>query len=276
MPDSYAVIGNPITHSKSPLIHAEFSKQTGQDIYYKTILAPLNGFVAATEIFRQSGGKGINVTVPFKVEAYKISNQLTEQAIAAQAVNTLVFDNDKIYGDNTDGTGLIRDIVDNLGYAITAKRVLLCGAGGAARGIMLPLLKQEPRMLVISNRTIQKAHRLRQQFSSYKNIESGNYADFAGKEFDLIINATSASLIGKPLSLPLGIFSTKSLAYDIMYGNRNTPFLQFARQEGATHLSDGIGMLVEQAAESFFIWRGVRPKTKPLIEMLSQKIKHLE
>lgn len=276
MTDTYAVIGNPITHSKSPLIHAEFSKQTGQDICYKIILAPLNGFVTATEVFRQNGGKGMNVTVPFKVEAYKISNQLTEQAIAAQAVNTLVFDNDKIYGDNTDGTGLIRDIVDNLGFAITAKRVLLCGAGGAARGIMLPLLKQEPRMLVISNRTVQKAHRLRQQFSSYKNIVSSNYAEISGKEFDLIINATSASLIGKALSLPLGIFSTESFAYDIMYGNRNTPFLQFARQEGATHLSDGIGMLVEQAAESFFIWRGVRPKTKPLIEMLSQKIKHLE
>ncbi len=276
MTDTYAVIGNPITHSKSPLIHAEFSKQTGQDICYKTILAPLNGFVTATEVFRQNSGKGMNVTVPFKVEAYKISNQLTEQAIAAQAVNTLVFDNDKIYGDNTDGTGLIRDIVDNLGFAITAKRVLLCGAGGAARGIMLPLLKQEPRMLVISNRTVQKAHGLRQQFSSYKNIVSSNYAEIYGKEFDLIINATSASLIGKALSLPLGIFSTESLAYDIMYGNRNTPFLQFARQEGATHLSDGIGMLVEQAAESFFIWRGMRPKTKPLIEMLSQKIKHIE
>jgi shikimate dehydrogenase len=276
MPDTYAVIGNPITHSKSPLIHAEFSKQTGQDICYKTIFVPLNGFVAATEVFRQSGGKGMNVTVPFKVEAYKISNQLTEQAIAAQAVNTLAFDNDKIYGDNTDGTGLIRDIVNNLGFTIMSKRVLLCGAGGAARGIMLPLLKQEPRMLVISNRNVQKAHRLRQQFSSYKNIVSSNYADITGKEFDLIINATSASLIGKPLTLPLGMFSTESLAYDIMYGNRNTPFLQFARQEGATHLSDGIGMLVEQAAESFFIWRGVRPKTRPLIEMLNQKIKHLE
>ncbi|MEE9222155.1 MAG: shikimate dehydrogenase [Nitrosomonadaceae bacterium] len=271
MPDTYAVIGNPIAHSKSPLIHAEFSKQTGQDMCYETILAPPDGFAAAIEVFQQNGGKGMNVTVPFKVEAYKISTRLTEQATAAQAVNTLVFDGNEIYGDNTDGTGLIRDIVANLGFAITTKRVLLCGAGGAARGIMLPLLKQEPRMLEISNRTVQKAHKLRQQFSSYKNVVSGNYADIAGKEFDLIINATSASLIDKPLPLPLGTFTTESLAYDIMYGNRNTPFLQFARQEGATYLSDGVGMLVEQAAESFFIWRGVRPKTKLLIETLSQK-----
>ena len=271
MPDTYAVIGNPIAHSKSPLIHAEFSKQTRQDMYYETILAPPNGFAAAIEDFQQNGGKGMNVTVPFKIEAYKISTRLTEQATAAQAVNTLVFDGNEIYGDNTDGTGLIRDIVTNLDFAITTKRVLLCGAGGAARGIMLPLLKQEPRMLAISNRTIQKAHKLRQQFSSYKNIVSGNYADIAGKEFDLIINATSASLIGKPLPLPLNTFATESLAYDIIYGDRNTPFLQFARKEGATYLSDGIGMLVEQAAESFIIWRGVRPETKLLIEMLNQK-----
>ncbi len=269
MPDTYAVIGNPVTYSKSPLIHAEFSKQTGQDMYYEAILAPLNGFAAAIEDFQQNGGKGMNVTIPFKVDAYKISTQLTEQATAARAVNTLVFDGDEIYGHNTDGAGLIRDIVINLGFAITAKRVLLCGAGGAARGIILPLLNQEPRMLVISNRTVQKAHKLRKQFSSYNNtIVSGNYEDITGKEFDLVINATSASLFGEPLPLPQGTFSAESLAYDIMYGNGQTPFLQFASQEGAKYLSDGIGMLVEQAAESFFIWRGIRPETKQLIEML--------
>ncbi len=271
MIDTYAVIGNPISHSKSPLIHSEFSKQTQQHIRYETILSPLNGFTTAIEIFRQGGGKGLNVTLPFKVEAYKISTQLTEQASSSHAVNTIVFDGDKIYGDNTDGTGLIRDITVNLRFAITAKRVLLCGAGGAARGIVLPLLKQNPLILTISNRTTQKAHELRKQFSSYKNIESGNYKDILGKEFDLIINATSTSLINKSLPLPQGIFSAKSLVYDLMYGNMNTPFLQFARKEGATHLSDGIGMLVEQAAESFFIWRGIRPETKPVIKMLRKK-----
>lgn len=270
MLDTYAVIGNPISHSKSPLIHSEFSKQTKQHIRYETILSPLSSFTAEIDNFRQSGGKGMNVTLPFKVEAYEISTQLTEQASASHAVNTLVFDDDEIYGDNTDGTGLIRDIVVNHGFTITAKRVLLCGAGGAARGIMLPLLKQKPLMLTISNRTVQKAHKLRKQFSSYRNIVSGNYIDILGKEFDLVINATSTGLINKALPLPQGIFSAKSLAYDLMYGNMNTPFLQFARKEGVTHLSDGIGMLVEQAAESFFIWRKVRPETKPVIEMLSQ------
>lgn len=274
MIDTYAVIGNPISHSKSPLIHSEFSKQTQQHIRYETILSPLNGFTAAIDIFRQGGGKGLNVTLPFKVEAYKISTQLTEQAASSHAANTLVFDGDKIFGDNTDGTGLIRDIVVNLGFAITAKRVLLCGAGGAARGIMLPLLKQKPLILTISNRTVQKAHELRRQFSSYNNIESGNYKDILGKEFDLVINATSTGLINKSLPLPQGIFSAKSLVYDLMYGNMNTPFLQFARKEGVTHLSDGIGMLVEQAAESFFIWRGVRPETKPVIKMLCKRIQN--
>ena len=274
MIDTYAVIGNPISHSKSPLIHSEFSKQTQQHIHYETILSPLNGFTTAINIFRQGGGKGLNVTLPFKVEAYKISTQLTEQASSSHAVNTLVFDGDRIYGDNTDGTGLIRDITVNHGFTITAKRVLLCGAGGAARGIVLPLLKQNPQILTISNRTTQKAHELWRQFPSYKNIESGNYKDIIGKEFDLVINATSTSLINKSLPLPQGIFSAKSLAYDLMYGNMNTPFLQFARKEGVKHLSDGIGMLVEQAAESFFIWRGVRPETKPVIKMLCKNIQN--
>ncbi len=271
MSDAYAVIGNPITHSKSPLIHIEFSKQTKQDMHYEAIFAPLNGFTEAIKLFQQNDGKGMNVTIPFKFDAYKISTQLTEQAEAAQAVNTLVFDGNEIYGHNTDGTGLIRDIITNLGFTITAKRILLCGAGGAASGIILPLLKQKPSMLVIANRTVQKAHKLQNQFASYdNNIVSGNYEDVAGKIFDLVINATSASLTGKSLLLPKKLFATGSLAYDLMYGNEQTPFLQLAQKEGAGYLSDGVGMLVEQAAESFFLWRGIRPETKELIKTLRE------
>jgi shikimate dehydrogenase len=271
MSDAYAVIGNPITHSKSPLIHTEFSKQTKQDIHYEAIFVPLNGFTEAIKLFQQNDGKGMNVTIPFKFDAYKISTQLTEQAEAAQAVNTLLFDGNEIYGHNTDGTGLIRDIITNFGFTITAKRILLCGAGGAASGIILPLLKQKPSTLVISNRTVQKAYKLQNQFSSYNNIiVSGNNEDIAGKEFDLVINATSTSLIGKSPLLPKGIFATGSLAYDLMYGNEKTHFLQLAQKEGAEYLSDGVGMLVEQAAESFFLWRGIRPETKELIKTLRE------
>jgi len=271
MSDAYAVIGNPIAHSKSPLIHTEFSKQTKQDMHYEAILVPLNGFIEAIKLFQLNNGKGINVTIPFKFEAYKISTQLTEQAKAAQAVNTLVFDGNDICGHNTDGAGLIHDIIINHGFTITSKRILLCGAGGAASGIILPLLKQKPSTLVISNRTVQKAYKLRRQFSSYNNIiVSGNNEDITGRNFDLVINATSTSLIGKSLLLPKGIFSTESLAYDLMYGDKQSPFLQFAEQEGARYLSDGIGMLVEQAAESFFLWRGIRPDTKELIKALRE------
>ncbi len=271
MSDAYAVIGNPITHSKSPLIHAEFSKQTKQDMHYEALFAPLDGFTEAIKLFQQNEGKGMNVTIPFKSHAYKISTQLTEQAEAAQAVNTLVFNDNEIHGHNTDGTGLIRDIITNLRFTITSKRILLCGAGGAASGIILPLLKQKPSELVISNRTVQKAYKLQTQFSSYNNIiVSDNNMDISEQEFDLVINATSTSLIGKPLLLPQGIFSTESLAYDLMYGNEQTPFLQFAQKEGAGYLSDGTGMLVEQAAESFFLWREIRPKTKELIKMIRE------
>ncbi|MDQ3184908.1 MAG: shikimate dehydrogenase [Pseudomonadota bacterium] len=268
MPDLYAVIGNPIAHSKSPLIHAEFSRQTGQDMCYEAILVAANAFAATVSIFRRRGGKGMNVTVPFKLEACKISSHLTKRAHAAQAVNTLAFDANGILGDNTDGAGLMRDIVVNLEFPLIAKRVLLMGAGGAARGAILPLLEHNPSVLTIANRTKQKAHELQQQFSRYGNVVSGDYADVLGEKFDLVINATSASLNGKLPALPHGIFAGESLAYDMMYSSGYTPFLQFAKQQGAKRLADGIGMLVEQAAESFFLWRGIRPQTAPVIEML--------
>lgn len=271
MSDLYAVIGNPVAHSKSPLIHAEFSRQTGQAMRYETLLAPLDGFAKAVSVFRQQGGKGMNVTVPFKLEAYKLVTQLTERASMAQAVNTLKFNENCILGDNTDGTGLERDITKNLGIPIQNKRILLMGAGGAARGVVLPLLEAKPNVLVIANRTKHKAHALHQQFAAYGNLESGDFADLSGKNFDIVINATSASLQDALPPLPPGIFCSKSLAYDMMYSQKLTPFLKFAQQQGIKYLADGIGMLVEQAAESFFLWRGVRPETKHVIDMLKPK-----
>jgi shikimate dehydrogenase len=268
MSDLYAVIGNPVAHSKSPLIHAGFARQSGQDIRYEAILAPLDGFVETVGAFRQRGGKGANVTVPFKLEAHALSGRLTERAKAAGAVNTLVFEADDILGDNTDGAGLVRDITVNLGYALDDRRVLLMGAGGAARGVISPLLEHEPATLVIANRTRQKADDLQQLFASLGNVVSAAYGDLRGQEFDLVINATSASLHGDLPPLPKGVFASASLAYDMMYGKGLTPFLQFAQQQGAARLADGIGMLVGQAAESFFLWRRIRPETEPVIEML--------
>jgi shikimate dehydrogenase len=267
MTDLYAVIGNPIAHSKSPLIHAAFARQTGQDIRYDAMLAPLDAFDTTVSRFRQRG-KGANVTVPFKLEAWTLSTRLTERAETARAVNTLVFERDGILGDNTDGAGLVRDISANLEFPFKDRRMLLMGAGGAARGVILPLLEHEPRLLVIANRTEQKANELQQAFSSHGNIACADYAALREEQFDLVINATSASLQGELPALPPDIFSAGSLAYDMMYGQGSTPFLKFAQQQGASRLADGIGMLVEQAAESFFLWRGIRPETAPVIEML--------
>jgi shikimate dehydrogenase len=264
--DHYAVIGNPVAHSKSPLIHGEFSRQTGQDMLYEAILAPIDGFLAAVANFMRRGGKGLNVTVPFKLEAFGIATP-TGRAEAAQAVNTLILEGDTILGDNTDGAGLVRDITANLGFTLAGKRVLLIGAGGAARGVIMPLLEREPRILVIANRTQERAYGLQQRFASFGNILAIDYTDLHREQFDLVINATSASLNGELPPLPAGIFAGESLAYDIMYGSGHTPFLQFAKMQGAARLADGIGMLVEQAAESFFVWRGIRPGTASVIEM---------
>jgi shikimate dehydrogenase len=268
MPDYYAVIGNPIAHSKSPWLHAEFARRTGQDVRYEALLAPLDGFGIAVAHFRQRGGKGMNITIPFKPEAYTISHRLTDRARTAQAVNTLAFVDDQILGDNTDGAGLMHDILINLEFTITDKRVLLMGAGGAARGVAGPLLEQAPRMLAVFNRTRGKADELRQQFYREGNIAAVDYADLRGEKFDLVINATSASLHGQLPVLPPGIFNSGSMAYDMVYSNRRSIFLEFAQQQGARRLADGIGMLVEQAAESFYLWRGIRPVTEPVIEML--------
>ncbi len=268
MLDLYAVIGNPVSHSKSPLIHTAFAQQTNQSMQYDARLAPLDGFMLAVENFRQQGGKGLNITVPFKLEAHDLSTHLTERAKIAQAVNTLKFENDEILGDNTDGTGLIRDIGSNLGLSITAKRILLLGAGGASRGVILPLLQQNPALLVIANRTPHKAKALQQQFISHGHIVAGDFMAFSDEKFDIIINATSASLHNTLPEISASVFSHAELVYDMMYSRELTGFLKFAQQNGAQQLADGIGMLVEQAAESFFIWRGINPQTKPVITML--------
>jgi len=268
MTDLYAVIGNPIAHSKSPLIHATFAHQTGEKLQYDTILGPVDQFADTVTAFQQLGGKGMNVTVPFKLDAFELSTELTQRAQTARAVNTLKFDNDQILGDNTDGAGLIRDIQFNLSISIANKQVLLMGAGGAARGVILPILEQNPAQLVIANRTVQKADTLRDQFMPYGQVASGSFLDFSDTPFDIIINATSASLNHSVPELSPKNFAPEALAYDMMYSHEMTTFLKFSQQHGVPHLADGIGMLVEQAAESFFVWRGIRPDTKPVIELL--------
>lgn len=268
MPDQYAVFGNPISHSKSPLIHAAFARQTGEDIRYEALLAPVEEFAAAVDAFRAAGGRGANVTVPFKQEAYRYATELTERARLAQAVNTLRFNGEQILGDNTDGAGLVRDITQNLGFTIQGKDVLLMGAGGAARGVLLPLLSCKPNSLTLANRTPHKAKALAEQFAAYGKVLASDFPSLAGARFDLVINATSSSLHDELPPLPPRIIAPGALAYDMMYGKGLTPFLAFAEANHATHLADGLGMLVEQAAESFYVWRGVRPETRAVIEIL--------
>jgi shikimate dehydrogenase len=266
--DVYAIIGNPVSHTKSPFIHAEFARQTGEDMRYEAILAPLDGFAATVAQFRESGGKGLNITLPFKLEAFELATQLTERAEQARAVNTLRFDADTILGDNTDGAGVVRDIQNNLGFSIQGKRVLLMGAGGAAQGALLPVLEQQPELVVIANRTAEKAVALENQFSGYGKVSGGDYARLKGKAFDLVINSTSTGLTGELPPLPQGVFAPSSLAYDMVYGKGLTRFLEHARDNGAERLADGLGMLVEQAVESFYLWRGVRPDGRPVMEKL--------
>ena len=268
--DQYVVIGNPIAHSKSPEIHAQFAAQTGQQIGYQRLLAPLDGFAATVHAFVAAGGKGANVTVPFKLDAFALATRLTERAQAAGAVNTLRFDGEVIVGDNTDGVGLVLDIVHNAGCPIAGKRVLLLGAGGAARGALLPLLQQQPSELVIANRTLPKAGLLAQQFAGHGALNACAFDALAGR-FDIVINATAASLQAELPPISDNIFGPGALAYDMMYGKTATVFMQFATRHGAV-ARDGLGMLVEQAAEAFLFWRGVRPDTAPVFAALRQAL----
>ena len=271
--DKYCVFGNPIAHSKSPDIHAAYALQTGQQLTYEKRLAPLDGFAAAVRGFIAEGGKGANVTVPFKLEAHKLCGALTMRAQAAGAVNTLLFTEDGTIGDNTDGAGLVNDILGNAGVAVTGKRVLLLGAGGAARGVVLPLLEHHPAQLTIANRTVATAEALVAQFAALSGgsaLSACGYTEPQGR-YDIVINATSASLSAELPPVPAAVFGPSTLALDMMYGKEPTVFMQFAAEHGAI-VRDGLGMLVEQAAEAFLAWRGVRPQTTELLAYLRSKL----
>jgi len=266
LPDRYAVIGHPVAHSKSPMIHAAFARATGQHLTYEALLAPLDGFATTVRSFVAGGGCGCNVTVPFKLEAFALASELTPRAAQAGAVNTLKFDGATMLGDNTDGVGLVRDI-ERLGINVVGSRVLILGAGGAARGVIGPLLALRPERLAIAARRLPKAAELAGLFAGMAAPPIASLAldGLAGEQFDLIVNATSASLGGAVLELPAPLCARAQLVYDMMYAATSTPFLHLAAERGAALVADGLGMLVEQAAESFALWRGVRPPTAPVL-----------
>jgi shikimate dehydrogenase len=274
--DQYAVIGNPIAHSKSPFIHARFAEQTGEPIEYGRLLAPVDAFVPHVREFIEAGGCGLNVTVPFKLDAHALADTLSPRAAAAGAVNTLRFDQAGIYGDNTDGFGLVRDIEVNLGVSLAGARVLLLGAGGAARGVVLPMLERAPRVLTIVNRTAAKADALVAQFARSAGdagcrLTGGGAQAIEPGAYDVIVNATAGSLDGALPECDDRAFGAETLAYDMMYGAQPTVFMQHARTLGA-RAADGLGMLVEQAAESFYVWRGVRPDGAPALAELRKQL----
>ncbi|MFT4170996.1 MAG: shikimate dehydrogenase [Rhodocyclaceae bacterium] len=271
MTDRYAVIGHPIAQSKSPALHTAFARETGQDMAYTAILAPLDGFGACVRAFQSESGRGLNVTMPFKLEAFALANELTPRAQAAGAVNTLSFHADgSISGDNTDGVGIVRDITLNLGRPLAGARVLLLGAGGAVRGALMPLLEAGPREIFIANRTAARADELAAGFrpeAGAAHLHGGGFDDIEGA-FDIIINGSASSMTDDVPPLPATVWGPRTLAYDMAYKPTLTPFLCFARDAGADAYADGLGMLVEQGAESFFVWRGVRPDTAPVIRAL--------
>ena len=267
--DKYAVFGNPIKQSKSPVIHAAFATQCGQDIQYRAVRVELGQFAAAARRFFDGGGRGLNVTVPFKQDAFEFADVLSRRAQRAGAVNTLSREDDgSIHGDNTDGVGLVRDLTANLAVELSGKRLLLLGAGGAARGVLGPLLEQQPTHLVIANRTAERAEQLSDLFSDIGALTGCGFAALGGEAFDVVINATAAGLRGEVPDLPEGIIGPQTCCYDMMYGSAPTAFMRYAQQRGARRAFDGLGMLVEQAAESFRLWRGVKPATGPVIDFL--------
>ncbi len=269
--DKYAVFGNPIKHSKSPLIHRIFADQCEQAMQYRAVRVELDGFAQAVDSFFAGGGSGLNVTVPFKEQAFDYAQRLSDRAMRAGAVNTLTLARDgTIEGDNTDGIGLVRDMIANLGWAIQSARILLLGAGGAARGVLEPLLRERPRELLLVNRTAERAVRVADEFADIGHIEGGGYSLIGERQFDLVINATSAGLSGEMPELPSALLTERSCCYDMLYGAEPTPFMRWAALHAAWAVADGLGMLVEQAAQSFYIWRGVRPETRPVIRQLRE------
>ncbi|MFH4726454.1 shikimate dehydrogenase [Vibrio diabolicus] len=269
--DRYAVFGNPIGHSKSPFIHTLFARQTNQSLTYTAECAPVGGFIEAAKAFFADGGKGCNVTLPFKEDAYQFASRLTERAQLAGAVNTLKkLDDGEIIGDNTDGAGLVQDLLQHQ-VVLEGARILIIGAGGAARGVIKPLLDQKPISLTITNRTFSKAEELAELFSAYGPITAKEMNTIA-EEFDVIINSTSASLSSELPAISSSVFATNSTSYDMMYGKGDTTFNQWAKQHGAAYAYDGLGMLVGQAAESFMLWRGLRPGAKQILRELRKNL----
>jgi len=265
--DKYVVVGNPIAHSKSPSIHAEFAKLTQQDMSYELMLGDLEAFEQQIKDFFAQGGKGFNVTVPFKERAYALCDVLSNRAQTAGAVNTLLQNqNGEIYGDNTDGIGMVRDITVNNQISMQGKRVLVLGAGGAVRGILEPVLAQQPSELVIANRTVSKAQTLADIFADNSTISAVGFSEVEG-QFDIIINGTSASLSGELPPIPESVIGANTWCYDMMYAKEPTVFLSWAQGLGAQGC-DGLGMLVEQAAEAFSLWRNKRPETQGLIQQM--------
>jgi shikimate dehydrogenase len=268
-PDRYAVVGHPVDHSRSPLIHTLFARQTGQNLTYELIDAEPDSFETAVRGFAAAGGKGLNVTLPHKEAAYELVDEISEPADAAGAVNTISFDAGKLRGENTDGVGLIRDLVINQRVTLPGRRVLVLGAGGAARGIVGPLLATRPAELVVANRTKARADELLARFHSPAELRAAAFDELAKlAPFDVLLNATSAGLKGEAPPFPGSLVGPESVCYDLVYSVNDTPFAAWARANGAARALQGWGMLIEQAAESFFVWRGVRPDTKPLLKQL--------
>lgn len=274
MTDRYAVMGNPVAHSKSPQIHAAFAEQTGQDIHYERILVEPGQLAAAVKQFQLDGGRGLNITVPFKTDAYTLATRHSERAARAGAANTLLFGEDGcIDADNTDGVGLVRDLAANHNIALQGQQLLILGAGGAVQGVLQPLLEQQPASIIIANRTAAKAIGLALAFKIDNYPVTGCGLDqLEGRQFDGIINGTAASLHGELPPLPADILREGGWVYDMMYGAKPTPFMDWAAAHGAAKIMDGLGMLVEQAAESFWLWRGVQPATRPVIEDLRRQL----
>ncbi len=269
-PDRYAVVGHPVEHSRSPLIHTVFARQTKQNLTYELIDAAPAAFETAVRGFGAAGGKGLNVTVPHKEAAFALCHQKSAAATAAGAVNTITIRDGRLIGDNTDGVGFIRDLTVNQGQAIAGKRVVVLGAGGAARGIIGPLLEQAPAELTIANRTKERADQVVAQFAG-KPLVACTFAELAEQPpYDLLVNATSAGLKGEAPPFPASLVGAQSFCYDLVYGSTDTPFVVWAKSHGAARAAQGWGMLVEQAAESFAIWRGVRPDTKQLLKQIAR------
>lgn len=276
-PDRYAVLGNPVAHSQSPFIHAAFAKATGEPVAYGRVLCPLDGFEACVRRFAAEGGRGCNITVPFKFEALRLAARCSERAQRAQAANLLRFDDEGWFADNTDGIGLVRDIEVNAGVPLAGRRVLLVGAGGAAAGVLGPLIQARPAQVMLVNRTREKAQALADAHADWSRQHGvplhAGALDEAGSGFDIVLNSSASSLAGAPVPVDAQVLAPGALAVDLMYGPAAAAFIAWAERHGAIG-RDGLGMLVEQAAEAFFVWRGVRPQTTPVLDALRRKIAH--